>query len=375
MALLNATKQFSKNFYHQQTFEQIIDCFRESAIYFLSRNKPELLIQVAKMVMQLITHLFYLQRAIFLQFLSYALDMILVLVWIINESNLKEMPFQLNSVLSSVYSPHQNDLCIGHLFAELNLRIKNETIEKNQRDTYSYCVAISETIHKHFIKLANEVDLGSSLLLHDIIKSTKHLMCHITNLIKTPKIAALSEFEDILVKEIKDYLSFFKLIFTNKKSISFQAVNKACDVITHLGLQFSELLFFSNEIITICASNIQKIISIYCASNNTKAHEIANLLIFIFHLKLIAEKNELTAVTAKLTLILTTKIDQLDDETWTDCLEQLEVQKRILNTLISKGTIENIFIYRDSAEDLLIQLMNAPSKKHAAPNLSEIPYL
>lgn len=338
----------------ESTFTPIIEWLGEIGLYFLIVKKPELTSEVGERILTILYYLLSQNYWKFNEALEKALNQLsLLTVFSLSiENNIAGI--QLHSPLSGVYSLTRN-LSIGRIFEVAASKIEPD--EKN--NPYHDFFQISEEICSYFRKIARECDFGNNLILLEIIESIKHIIKVLFNLFTNLEQSEKDDYdtESKIIKEIKCYLSFMPSVFDKKKIIDFHKAENACDLLTYTALILSSSSWFSDTIFTFCNQSIYSIIESYVETKqNVSEYEVITLLMFIWQLRIIAEKENLSNALKKIDENLSNKPTQLNNDTWGKCITLLEIKKKQLNENINQTHLERYF-FQDSSEDILVNLL------------------
>jgi hypothetical protein len=194
--------------------------------------------------------------AIMKQLLDYIYSL---LVGAVTQQRLAPATF-LNLPLTPPYDLTQ-EVSLGYLVARAQDLIEKPDEEKHWINPYSDFIELNESITRHLYKIGEQIDFGPNFLLWHIIHTIMHISKIFFSLLQKP----ITDNSDH-IKELKDcfkwYLSFFWLVFSNKKTfIELTFAEEATD-----GLAVIGMLFYSidhKDITQMCIDNIASIAESY----------------------------------------------------------------------------------------------------------------
>ena len=203
--------------------------------------------------------------------------------------------------------------------------------DKEWVNPYHDFIEINETIYRHLRNLAENVDFGSSFLLWHIMQTIKQIAKVYLHHLDNPVTEDIGHQAGI-AKQVSWYLSFFWVVFSKTSTFNYLRAHDACDILAWTGLSFHKyrILYhagLSSNITESCISNISSIIESYCRlTKNIDPYQIADFLIYLWYIRLLAEKENDTSLLKNVDERIN-KPKALSDEKWKEVLESLEVQK------------------------------------------------
>ena len=197
----------------------------------------------------------------------------------------------LEEPLTSAYDLSKQ-MSIGYLVGRTTeLNKKDE--EKNWISPYYDFIKINENIWRHFYNIGKNSEFGDSFILWHILQTLKHIANIFIDLLTKPMTDNI-EFLNELSKCFQWYCSFFWLAFDKKVSINHSNAEEACDICAYIGLHFYRLN--RQDVLTFCIDNITSIAKSYkTISDQNKQYnpfDMADLLMFLWHFRLVAEKDD-----------------------------------------------------------------------------------
>lgn len=256
-----------------------------------------------------------------------------------------------------------NSLSISYLVAQGEILIKEEK-DKERLNPYHDFIEINEPIYRHLRNLAENVDFGSSFLLWHIMQTIKQIakvyLHHLDNPV-TEDIGHQAE----LANQVPWYLSFFCVTFSKASTFNHLRAREACDLLAWTGLSFHkyQILYhagLSSNITESCISNISSIIESYCRlTKNIDPYQIADFLIYLWYIRLLAEKENDKSLLKKVDEKIN-KPKAISDEKWTEVLSALEVRKEQLQEELNK---DRDYYLNDNATSLFRKLLKTTNNQ------------
>lgn len=243
-----------------------------------------------------------------------------------------------------------NKMSIAYLVARGKVLIEPKK-DKEWINPYRDFIEMNEEIYRHFRNLAEKVDFGTSFLLLYITRTIKRIAGVYLEFLKNPETDNIRHKEE-LVKQIPWYTAFFWVTFSKATTFNYQQAENACDTLAWIGMSFHNAKFY--DVVESSVSNISSIIGSFCKiTKNADPYQVADLLIFIWHIQLLAEakndKDLLTKIEKKMA-----KPKTVTDEEWIEVLDALEIRKEQLNEELSK---DEKYRLTDNATGLLRHLL------------------
>mgnify|MGYP001619385860 FL=1 len=354
--VLNVTKSAPNNVQITDVYLPAIEAWNSMILTFLVTGKGIFANEITK---DLMVFLFNLLKQKHYQFNHTLGDVLGKIEALIPYAIAHEKMFGSPSVGLPLSIPYDlsNSLSIPYLVAQGEILIKEEK-DKEWVNPYHDFIEINETIYRHLRNLAENVDFGSSFLLWHIMQTIKQIakvyLHHLDNPVT----------EDIghqagLAKQLPWYLSFFWVIFSKTSTFNYLRARDACDILAWTGLSFHKyrILYhegLSSNITESCIGSISSIVESYCRlTKNIDPYQVADYLIYLWHIRLFAEKEN--------DKFLLKKVDEkiikpkaLSDEKWAEVLGSLEAKKEHLQDELSKDRDYNLM---DNAMTLLQKLL------------------
>lgn len=337
----------------ESTYTPIIEWLSEVCLYFVIIKKPELTSDVSNRITRILYFLLHQDYQQFEEILKQGLDQInIILSFSLTSLETNNKGIQLNSPLSGAYSLTRS-FSIARLLELAASKIKDE------KSLYVF-FQTSEKIHGHFRIGAKECEFNNSLMLQEIIESIKHIIKVFINLFFEKEQSEHDDYdgEKKLINEIKCYFSVLTLAFSNKKTIDFHKMKEACDVIAYTGIIISSSSWFADTILEYCNHSLFSMIESYAKTKQEPVeYEVVTLMMFLWKLRLIAEKNNLSNAIKIIDENLSKKPTQLDQKVWTSCLTLFETKKTNFSDYIKREG-QDRFSFGESSDDILIKSLN-----------------
>jgi len=251
--------------------------------------------------------------------------------------------------LEAVYSmAHPESLGI---FVENAICLIKVEEKEEYRNPYSNFMEINEQIYQHFYEIGGKnADLSSSFLMWHMTQTIKHISQVYLNLLDNP-VTTIDTHNKALADQVKSYLAFFWVTFSNATSIDKQRAEVACDTLSWVGLAYYNI--GHHEVTESCMDNIASITDSFCRiSQSYSPYVVADLLMPIWYIRMLAEKKEDKAFLCKIDGKLS-KPATLNSDIWPHVQEAIEFRKGQL-----KDNLHSFhFLPLGRAVDLLRQLL------------------
>ena len=348
--ILNVTQIVSHNTHITDVYSPAIEAWDSIIFPFLVTGKAVLANEITNDLLAFLHQALKKKHYEFNHILSNVLDKIEALVpYAIANEKMFGSPF-VGELLSIPYDL-SNPLCLAYLIAEGHILIESQP-DKAWINPYHDFIEMNETLYRHFRNLAEKIDFGSSFLLWHIIQTIRHIARVYLSLLENPVTDDIGHKIE-LVKQVPWYLAFFWVIFSKASAFNYRRADEACDALAWIGLSFYKHKF--SDVPEMCISNIYSIAESYCkTSENIHPYHLADLLIYIWHIRLLAEAQTntdlLTRIDAKLT-----KPTTVPEDKWKEVLIALEKRKDQLNRELRK---DRRYDLNDDATSLLKQFLN-----------------
>ncbi|MEE8114675.1 MAG: hypothetical protein V3T23_10000 [Nitrososphaerales archaeon] len=239
----------------------------------------------------------------------------------------------------------------GHLVERAAEGITPE--ERDWVNPYSVFMDLNKTLYRHFRNLAEQNDMGESHLTWHITHTIKHVSKLYLSLLNNPVSTDPEDLEE-LVRQIGWYLAFCWVAFSRAASISKFSALQTCEILAWIGLRFLHLGY--KDVAKDAASDIGSILDSYCkVAKKFSPYDVADFLILIWHLHILAENKRLTELSEKLNQRMQ-KPSTLSEEVWPQVEEALEVRKRQLEEELTEDRSYHSAL-RDSPTDVLKDLL------------------
>lgn len=351
-ALLEITRSVPENA-DASIFHHASNQWYEIALQFLLAGKAELVNETVQDTMTLAHHLLVKRYYQLDQVLRQLLDKVEALApgAVALEGSLGR--HGLNVPLSTTYDLTKPQ-SIGHLISRAASMI--EQAEKAWMNPYDEFIDLNEVVTRHFNTLGEKVDFAGSFLLWHITETIKFIARLFLQLAKEP-ITDNSRHVDDLLAQVPWYMAFFWRSFATVSRPDRAGAEWICDGLATIGIEFYDGGF--KRVSEAAANGIASIVRSYCKVAGPKAnwYEIADLLIYLWHIRLLAQfrgDNDFA-----------NKIDQeieqaksLPDDLWARVLEVLELRKRQLSERLEQ---ESYALPTDDATSVLRRLLSSSS--------------
>lgn len=327
--VLNVTKNAPHNVQITDVYLPAIEAWNSMILTFLITGKGVFANEITKDIM---AFLFNLLKQKHYQFNHTLSDVLKKIEALIPYAIAHEKMFGSPSVGLPLSIPYDlsNSLSIPYLVAQGEILIKEEK-DKEWVNPYHDFIEINETIYRHLRNLAENVDFGSSFLLWHIMQTIKQIAKVYLHYLDNPVTEDIGHQAGI-AKQVSWYLSFFWVVFSKTSTFNYLRAHDACDILAWTGLSFHKyrILYhagLSSNITESCISNISSIIESYCRlTKNIDPYQIADFLIYLWYIRLLAEKENDTSLLKNVDERIN-KPKALSDEKWKEVMESLEVQK------------------------------------------------
>lgn len=185
-----------------------------------------------------------------------------------------------------------NQMSIGYLVARMTeLNKKDE--KRDWMNPYHDFIDINKRIWEHFYNIGKNSDFVDSFILWHILETLKHIAKIFIQMVSKPitdNDAHVNELEECF----KWYCSFFWLAFNKKSSINHRNAEEACDISAFIGLNFYKL--GRQDTVKFCIDNIASIANSYKEISKQKKQynqfDLADLLMFLWYFRLVADKTK-----------------------------------------------------------------------------------
>jgi hypothetical protein len=181
-----------------------------------------------------------------------------------------------------------NTSSLGYLIESASKRI--EKAEDDWTNPYSDFIKLNKTLSGHFRNIADNYDIGSSRLVWEILQTIEHISeVHLEVL--EEQHTDQHSWKDELVNQIRWYIAFFWAAFKKSKVINRSYAYEACKVVGRVGILFYEAGF--PEVVTSSVGAIESVSASFSQKGDIKSqYQVAELLMFIWQIRLLAEARE-----------------------------------------------------------------------------------
>jgi hypothetical protein len=185
-----------------------------------------------------------------------------------------------------------NKISIGYLVNKaMQLNKKDE--KRDWVNPYHDFIDLNKIIWQHFYNIGKNNEFGDSFILWHILQTLKYIAGIFIHLL-TESITDNVVYLDELSECFQWYCSFFWLAFSKKSSVNHYKAEEACDISTYIGLNFYRLN--RQDVAKFCIDNIDSIADSYHEISEKNEQydlfDMADLLIFLWYFRLVAEKND-----------------------------------------------------------------------------------
>ena len=195
-----------------------------------------------------------------------------------------------------------------------------------------------------------------------IIQTVKHIASVYLSILQKPEPSNYGHVQE-LVQQILWHEAFFWVVFSKATVINKHHAEEACDALAWIVMSFYNAGYLEVEmdLAKTSANNITSITNSYCKTcKNPNPYDVADLLIFLWHIRLFAEaKNNkalLKIIDAKMA-----KPKMFSENEWLKVLEALDVRKEQLNERLSES---DRYSLKDNATSLLRQILQSTEKEN-----------
>lgn len=211
---------------------------------------------------------------------------------------------------------------IGYLIEESKSLINTE--EGEWVNPYHEFMDLNEKVYGHFRQIADHVDIGSSNLFWNITQNIKHISQLYLRELRNP-VTAEARWTGELVNQITWYSSSLWSVCSKAKVINHYFAYDACNVLACIAMAFYEEGHL--DVTETCAGNIASIADSYGQKTNDRTgYEVADLLVLIWHIRILAEAKEDAAMVEKIDQIIN-RLKILQNERAAVILEAFEYRK------------------------------------------------
>ena len=244
-----------------------------------------------------------------------------------------------------------NPKSLGYLFAKTNVLIKLDS-DREWISPYSDVVEILDVYQRHFRKLGESIEFGSSFLLWDLIHLIKHIAGTVAQMIGDP-IRPDRDDEQVLVDKLGWVMSFFWVAFHRKKSVDARRADEACDTLAYIGI-----LFFERGYPDVLESNVSHIVSIiksYCQiAKPLDEYAVGDLFAHLWCLRELVEARDNAELINVIDAALNSKPESLSQEQWQEIQRTIELRRGQLMERL--GDINRRY-GSDTSEELLQRVL------------------
>lgn len=242
---------------------------------------------------------------------------------------------------------------LGYLVEQSTVLIKDIDKERSWVNPYGDFMELNKSIYRHFIDIAENIQFGDNFILHEIIETIVHITKVYLMILEKP-LNDNHVYEYELVEQIISYQVFFGIIFQNAETFDYRRAQHACDSIAWAGMSFyikEHPLVIDHSIINI--SSIIK--SSYKFEDSKKHFRIADLMRYLWMIRIFLVKHKNDVLIKKIDETITTQPDNFTDENWITIQNNLENRKGHIERELKKFTPYGIM--RDSAGRRSISLL------------------
>ncbi len=356
--LLKVAQSIPDNISIDYVYAPVIDGWYEIARKFLISGKAILANEVSGKMMSLAHYVLTKNHFQFIETIEYMLDKLELLVplAILCEKNSG------SRIYSSVFA-YPYDLAkptsLGYLVDRATSCCVSQDEDRNWINPYNEFIKLNEIIYRHFRNIAEKVDLGLSSLLSFFTKTIEHIIIIYMNLLQRPVTENDGHLKEVS-RQVPWYLAFFWVAFSKASTLNVHDVMEACDVLSWTGLSFYDIGY--KDIAENSANNIASIVSSYCKiCNNPEPYNIADLLLYIWYIHVLAEAKDDQAFCVFLENKMA-KPQELTDEQWKLVQEVLNNRKEKLRKELCSVYVYPL--YEKKARGLLRMLLQKNRQKN-----------
>jgi hypothetical protein len=358
--LLRIAKSAPDNIRSTDIHLPAIDEWYSITLNFLLAGKGSLSNEVLRDLMELSHHLLERNHFRFVEILHHILEKLTVLAPL---AVAHEKTFGSPVVGLPCALPYDlgNPISMGYLVQKATTTTIKKVEGKEWVNPYGQFIEINEVIYRHLRDLAEKVDFGSSFLLWHIIQTIRHIAQVYLGLLRNP-ITDNPKHLNELVQQVPWYEAFYWVVFSKSANIDWHHAREASDFLAWIGIAFYDSGYaFVAEI---SAGDISSIANSYCkVTKNPDPHFLADLLISIWHIKLLAEIKGDTSILAK----ICDKIDkpkELSAELWAMVQAAFERRKQQLEEKLQDLNMHGL-LEIERATGLLKKLLEKEKSKNA----------